>query len=728
MVVRMLLLLTLAAQAPAQPRLDALGDPLPPSAIARLGTLRFKHTPPLIRDIRFDNLPGTEQSTVLQAAFSPDGKRIATVASPTGDIRVWDVATGREVPGPWHSPDSAFQADAIAFSTDGSILAGIGIGALDANQFGSLLTLWNLDQPKVVRVFGKGEVGDTAQTLTFCDGGKTLLAIDTGGKCTSWDSATGKRLRVTKIPAYRQSQDNPNNGTQIEYDSDATAGPTAFAVRTMRFEGDDRTGIDLTDVELTIYNHAGANGIHHVIHRARTPRDQRISSVAFSSNGRRMAFSGPTGEVEIRDAASGKLLYAIDAAKVSSPAAVPEVVLSTDGKHLAIATDAAKVLLWDQDRPEDLRTVNLQSGKSADRLAFSPQGDTVLVAIGPDIRLYDTSTLKPVRSWPGHSQGVGAVAFSDDGRSLQTRSFYQNYDIRGDLMIWDTATWTPTKTSLQAQLNRPNLGVLSPDHAIFVGRAPPDRLKIFDATSGAQHAQLSIPPAKRPPNLGFFSPDGKFYIASVLDDANKELALVYSVPSLKLLCQLPIGQTDKPARPAAATLLSRSAGTPFVLSADGRFAAMVARGDGRIVVFDTAAELVKYRLGKEAPKELLQQSGEFMGAQLAISPNGKWLAYWTAWDNRVHIADLTNGTQSRSYPGDELIGDDVRFAFSADGRILAIATNQRIQLLETASMRLRKEFTGHLAHINALAFSPDGRYLATGSADTTVLIWDIRAR
>jgi hypothetical protein len=49
-----------------------------------------------------------------------------------------------------------------------------------------------------------------------------------------------------------------------------------------------------------------------------------------------------------------------------------------------------------------------------------------------------------------------------------------------------------------------------------------------------------------------------------------------------------------------------------------------------------------------------------------------------------------------------------------------------IQLWELATNRVRRKWTGHEeSAIRALAYSPDGRFLASGSADTTVLIWDM---
>jgi hypothetical protein len=64
-------------------------------------------------------------------------------------------------------------------------------------------------------------------------------------------------------------------------------------------------------------------------------------------------------------------------------------------------------------------------------------------------------------------------------------------------------------------------------------------------------------------------------------------------------------------------------------------------------------------------------------------------------------------------------------AFSGDGRLLASADGQLVHLWEVATGKELRTFTGHRGEIRSLAFSQDGKRLASGSNDSTVLVWDL---
>jgi WD40 repeat protein len=96
------------------PRRDALGDPLPAGAVARLGTTRLRHA-----------------HYVTCVAFSPDGKTLAT-GSRLGDLRLWNVVTGGEIR---TFPGHRLGVTALAFSPDGkSLISGGGEPSLQIHD------------------------------------------------------------------------------------------------------------------------------------------------------------------------------------------------------------------------------------------------------------------------------------------------------------------------------------------------------------------------------------------------------------------------------------------------------------------------------------------------------------------------------------------------------------------------------------------------------------------
>jgi WD40 repeat protein len=132
--------LTLAGPAAAGlQRADWSGDELPPGALARLGTERFRHP-----------------ARVLAASFSPDGKQLLSVAS-NGGVRLWDVATGKE--------DSAGRLElgpttvvAAAWPARrrgplGAAQAADGSGLLLATAVGRQIRLWDGRAVRVLQEF-----------------------------------------------------------------------------------------------------------------------------------------------------------------------------------------------------------------------------------------------------------------------------------------------------------------------------------------------------------------------------------------------------------------------------------------------------------------------------------------------------------------------------------------------------------------------------------------------
>jgi WD40 repeat protein len=663
-----------ARSQPPLPKTDV--DAPPQGATLRLGTNR-------LRDFIY----------VSSFAVSADGKTIAIPDA--GGIRVCEVATGKKL---LLLPCPIRFGDSIAISDDGRVLAAVHVAGIST---------WELETGKLLATREERQAG---HSMFVSADGKRIAALggvvlpppggSNSGRPTRftapfvWDAADNKELLRGPEPksTFNGKLALSADGKSIAFLMSSTPVPLPS----------EKSKLEVWDVE--------------------SAKPRRIltsmtaaTGIALSPDGKRLAVCTSPAGIEIWNVENGLL----ETRLAGRRAALLHAAFSADGKQFAAILNIGQVVAWDLTK--DAPPVRLHDRLLDHALGVRFAADDTLIAWGIEgvsPVVWEPETGKVRNTTLGHCAPVTALQFSSDGKRLTSAS------ADAEVIAWNVATGRVER--------RARLKPEGDDRGI-----PTINAALSLSTNG-QYAVLN----------------GTFNGIHLFDLRENQHLLSFQPPNSSV--RLPVALSPDCMHLACGDLeggitvwSTRSGRSEFGIAEPGRTIVRAAFSpDGKhLALIDKST---KNPSGREQPAnvrlfampsgkliaELAEIETPYSPPALTFSPNGSMLA--VANMKTIEVLQIPSGKRVGQYEGPA-----ANLAFSPDSKFLAaalgvVSPSITSPVSEEAGhperivnvMEIGRDMPRHVLRLKgpipqAMAFSPDGRTLATAGRDTSIVLWPV---
>jgi WD40 repeat protein len=736
---------------------------------------------------------------IWKLAFSDDGRLLASASFTESSVVLWDVANEQQL-----------RTFTVQAGAGASFINGVRSLALSPNGrtlaigTDSEITVFNVEDGKELYHFVSKAHGLSASlgntVITFSPSSRLLAALE-GNSIETWDLNTGNTLRSLPQPGLLA-------GGDLVFSSDENH--LAASTYSQGVNGTVRV-FDLSSGNVQEHPFSGRLPpfINHGI--AYAP-DGHLVVLSISRNSHKSAEE----EVMITDVTTAAKTTI---AKINDPGGGISfgATFSADGSLVAIS-EGDTVRIVDAASHHEIKTfsVPITNTVPLNYLATAFTKDQKLIATGSAdgrIRLWDPLTALPKKALEGHANLATAATFSQDGSRLFTGSKTQ-WDLSSGIglratspqsssqiavisadgrflaganladsaiQVWDLVHHQLVQNIRGPQDTVTNRMAISPDGSTLAvtyrldyqgpgarqrnqaarqqqmqqntrenmknlsaamsqteytaarqaltasqaGESPESQVKLWNIQSGSE--LLTLKGHTEMIGALSFTADGKRVVS-----VSKAEVRVWASPSGKLLNNY---QTSSAPQSPMGILASGTSSLGFVnavaLSPDGQALAIAEKK--MVTEFDTAA-MSQAMAQMATARQSRAKRGRFSGMnpipQFGKKPEPPVRPQFDPTKGGIHVEgpvelfSMSDGQPVGTLPGHANGADSV--AFSPDGKLLASGGEDHvIRLWSIPAGSVVREFSGETSAVNSLSFSPDGKLLCSSSNSGSTRIWEI---